>query len=96
MSESKNMKIVYGPVYPVVEKTEIIKIPSERAGEKKIVRHLDLQKEWEQFLDIQANKHVSEMGKDGVIRRIREDGKVLTQKEAIQEEKEDKGVENDI
>jgi len=96
MSESKNMKIVYGPVYPVVEKTEIIKIPSEKAGEKKIVKHIDLQKEWEQFLEIQANKHVSEIGKDGVIRRIREDGKVLTQKEPVQESKEDKGTEIDI
>lgn len=90
MSVSKDMKIVYGPVHPVVEKTEIIKIPSEKAGEKRIVKHIDLQKELEDFLEIQANTHISEIGREGIIRRIREDGKVLTQAEEIQQDGKDR------
>ena len=85
----KKMKIVYGPVYPLIKKEEIIKIPSEKAGEKKIVTYIDLQTELEDFIEIQANKHVSEMNRDNIIRRIREDGKVLTGQGSVQNNRND-------
>lgn len=84
------MRIVYGPVHPVVEKEEIIKIPSEKAGEKKIVTHIDLQKEIQEFLEIQTNTHRVEMDKDNMIRRGK-DGKILTGKGSV---KEDDGIEH--
>lgn len=82
----KNMRIVYGPVYPVVEKEEIIKIPSEKAGEKRIVIFMDLQKEGENFLEISASRHTSQIDEKGrVVRRVGENGKILTGQEEEQE-----------
>ena len=86
----KSMKIVYGPVHPVVEKQEIIRIPSEKAGEKKIIKHIDLQKELESFLEIQAESHYKHMGKDKVMRRLTQDEKILTE-EPVQQSREEGG-----
>ena len=81
MSEpQRGIKIVFGPVHPVIEKDEIIEIPSEKIGEKKIVNDRDLQKE--EFLEIQANNHQIKRDKDGkIISRTSESGTVLTGKD---------------
>ena len=72
-----NMKMVYGPVHPVVEKEDIIRIPSEKAGEKRIVTHIDLQKELEDFLALQVNTHRCELAREGRIKRIAKDGNII-------------------
>lgn len=78
----KNMRIVYGPVYPVVEKEEIIKIPSEKAGEKKLITNKNLQQEMGNSLEIQVSNHTSQIDEKGrTVRRIGENGKVLTGQE---------------
>lgn len=78
----KNMRVVYGPVYPVIKKEEIIKIPSEKAGEKRIVAVVDLQRELENFLEISASRHTSQIDEKGrVVRRVGENGKILTGQE---------------
>ena len=82
MSEpQKGIKIVFGPVHPVVEKEEIINVPSEKAGEKRVVSHMDLKKEMEEFLEIQANIHQIKIDKDGkIVSRISANGTVLSNK----------------
>ncbi|MCI8760927.1 MAG: hypothetical protein HFJ34_07480 [Clostridia bacterium] len=91
----KSMRIVYGPVHPVVEKQEIIKIPSEKAGEKRIVTHIDLQNELTEFLELQSNRYTCELVKDGVkdgkfkIRRLTKDGKeIVTDQDKKQTEQD--------
>ena len=78
MSEpQKGIKIVFGPVHPVIEKEEIIEVPSEKAGEKRIINNKDLMKE--EVLEIQANSHQIKRDKDGnIISRTSENGTVLT------------------
>ena len=80
MSEpQKGIKIVFGPVHPVVEKDEIIKVPSEKAGEKRVISHIDLDKELEEFLEIQANTYTIERNKEGkIVSRIASNGTKLT------------------
>jgi len=95
MSEpQKGIKIVFGPVHPVVEKEEIIEVPSEKAGEKKIISHIDLKKEMEEFLEIQASKHYIEKNNVGeIVKRKSEDGKVLTENK---QNKDSKKSEDDM
>lgn len=72
-------KIVYGPVYPVLKTVEI---PSERAGEKRIITQSDLQKDLEEFLELQTNPHICKIYNNGNIKRTLKDGKeVLFEKE---------------
>lgn len=90
----KGIKVVYGPVHPVIEKSEIIEIPSEKAGEKKIVTHLDLQKMQEEFLEIQANSHYIEQdASNKVMRRVSENGEVLSEKKEKMETKRKSGMD---
>ena len=88
MSEpQKGIKIVFGPVHPVVEKEEIIKVPSEKAGEKRIIKHIDLDKELEDFLELQATSYQIKRDKDGnIVSRTSENGTVLTGKDKEAEE----------
>ncbi len=73
------IKMVYGPVNPIGKKIEI---PSEKAGEKRIVTYIDLQQEMTQFLELQTNTHRCELAREGRIKRLAKDGKViLTDKE---------------
>lgn len=87
----KPVKMVYGPVYPVMEKGELIKIPSEKAGEKRIVTNLDLQQELTQFLELQTNTHYCELVREGRIKRLTKEGKVILTDKEKKEQEGDRG-----
>lgn len=75
----KPIKMVYGPVNPIGKKIEI---PSEKAGEKRVVTDVDLQQQTAQFLELQTNSHRCELAKEGGMKRRAKDGTIiLTDKE---------------
>lgn len=89
--QGKNMKIVYGPVHPVVKKEEMIKIPSEKAGEKRIVTLIDLQNELTEFLELQTNSHICELARDARMTRLTKEGKIILTDKEKREQGNDRG-----
>ena len=74
----KKWKFVYGPVYPVIEKDEMITIPTEQAG---YITHDDLEKLSKEFLEISAKDHIVKRDSKGkVIERKTNSGKTITKK----------------
>ena len=76
---NKNFEIVCGPAICQLGKGEHIHIPSEEAGEKRIPKEQNIE-ETKDFISAENNTVVLDE-KGNVIKRIDEQGKVLTEEE---------------
>ena len=86
-NENPKLKIVFGPLIPVIEKEEICKIPSEKAGEKKVISREQLNVP---TIDTLAIKDIVHAEAGEIIKRLTKDGKILT--DSSKEEKEEEPI----
>lgn len=75
---TKKWKFVYGPVYPEIEKGEMITIPTEKAG---YITRKDMERLSEEFLEIPVKDYIVKRDTKGkVIERRTSSGKTITKK----------------
>jgi len=83
-NNKKNWKLLYGPVYPLIEKEEMIKIPTEQAG---YVSREDLEKISNEFLEISAKNYYITRDVDGnIIERKDLNGEIISKEELEEQE----------